>query len=286
MRRGYSRFISALIIGIACLWLWDTIRPEASFWTLGAANINPGRLMSSPAEWLPRLEDWLNHSQKLLSVPLLNWVLIALAGYAGFRRRSRYDVWLFLMALGYFLFHWLNAYPTFDRYMLPLVPLLGILAARSIPERYAIIAGIVLLIGVFSTYDARQDGFHSGNPDGLLNLAAWIDSKPLGTIIYNPCMGWEMGYYRGAWSDKRWVHYPNADIQAQDALLNPDPAPRYFLIPAGNNPQPWITALMDVGFAAELVYAQDNFYVYELTPPWADASAVESSCAAQALDCG
>ena len=277
LKHGKSRFITMLIIGAGMLWLWDTIRPETSFWTLGAAHINPGRLFSSPDEWLPRLSEWLRHSQKLLGWQVINWSSITLGIITAIKKRR--DYLLLLMASGYFAFHWFNAYPTFDRYMLPLVPLLAILAARAIPPRYVWITGLILLISIFTTYDPRES-----NSNGYITVSAWLNDKPLGTIIYNPLLGWEMGYYKGAWSDKRWVHYPEPEIQAQDALLNPDPAPRYFLIPA-ENPQPWITALQEVEFSVTLVYEQDNLLVYELIPPWGDASGVESSCAAAALGC-
>ncbi|PJF22651.1 MAG: hypothetical protein CUN56_04930 [Phototrophicales bacterium] len=267
--RGISRFLLVLGVGIISLWLWDAIRPQVSFWVLGAAHINPGRIISSPMEWLPRLQNWLNHCQQLLGAPWINWLLIVLVIFTGFKHRHPHDLKLFLMVSGYFVFHWLNAYPTFDRYMLPMVPLLAILAARAIPNHYMPIATLLIMMSLFSRYNPRQDALHGQNPDTLINLATWLDSKPLGTIIYNPWLGWEMEYYRGAWSNKRWVYYPNAMIQAQDAQLNPDPAPRYFIIPFDHvhDPQTWLQALIDAGFVVQLAYAQGGFHIYELIPP-------------------
>ena len=49
----------------------------------------------------------------------------------------------------------------------------------------------------------------------LMRLARHLNGKPVATVIYDPWLGWELGYYLGVWHDKRRVHYPDADVHWQ-----------------------------------------------------------------------
>lgn len=274
-----SRMVSALAFGFGLLILWDAIRPETSLFTLGSINISQGRSLASPGEWLPRLAEWLHLGRHLLSAAPITAALIALAILLLLLRRRVVDWALALFCLGFFVFHWIGAFFTFDRYLLPLVLPLGLLAASSLTtlgQRYILqprwvgaFLGIFIVATAMTTHDPRADVFRSSTQDGYIRLADWINDKPLGTIIYDRWLGWEMGYYRGAWSDKRWVYYPDAQLLADDALLNPDTAPRYFIAPddGSRDVTPWLDALAGNGFEISVAYQQDLFIVYQVCPP-------------------
>lgn len=272
----------ALATGLALLLVWDMIRPETSLFTLGSINISQGRVLSPVDEWGARFATWARHGTHLMGTTALTGFIL-LVGWAGaIKRRAGVDVMLLAMAAGYFLLHWLAAFYTFDRYLLPLVPLLGLLAARTLAavNRAALLAGIwaaIILLGTAGYHDPRADVYRSTQTDGLIQLASYLNSRRLGAIIYDRWMGWEMGYYMGAWSDKRRVYYPDPVIQARDALLNPDPAPRYFVAPDNQDVTVWLGAFHAAGFNTRLDYNVGGFKVYEIIPPWAESSGASAA---------
>ncbi|MFW5692522.1 MAG: ArnT family glycosyltransferase [Chloroflexota bacterium] len=281
---GIFRFGLTFAGGLLALLIWDAARPETSVFTLGSINISQGRLVMPPDTWLPRLETWLNHADGLLGPAWLTPALVAYGVIPALFRRRPVDLALVVTAGGLFFLHWIGAFHTFDRYLLVLVPLLIVLTARTVysswtqlPPRlqHPVLASLLIIAavtaGISAEHDPRADVFRPTSPDGYSRLADWLNAKPLGTIVYDRWLGWEMGYYRGAWSDKRWVYYPDAPGLADDALLNPDPAPRYFVAPDDptRDVQPWLDALRLRGFTVTLTYDQDALHAYEIIPPWA-----------------
>jgi hypothetical protein len=130
---------------------------------------------------------------------------------------------------------------------------------------------VIGLLGILPALDAANGrvpaGGDQGKHAGIDALADYLNGKPLGTIIYDHWLGWELGYYIGTWSDKRRVYYPTPAALAADARLQPDPAPRYFPVPADQPVTPWLDALRSAGFIVSLVYDDGRFRVYELIRP-------------------
>ena len=115
--------------------------------------------------------------------------------------------------------------------------------------------------------------------DGIDRVAAYLNERALGAIVYDRWLGWELGYYMGAWSDKRRVYHPTPRTLAADAVQQRDPAPRYFSVPNDAPYAAWLRALSDAGFDVQIGLRLPLFTVYELIPPsWVGcASTVESS---------
>lgn len=191
-------------------------------------------------------------------------------------------------ALAYFLLHWLTAFNTYDRYLLPIIPLMALLVGGTLDRRYAILnkkflsvssvplwlkftfVTTITVILLFS-----QTGFPSDDRarnHEIVALADFLNAQPLGAIIYDHWLGWEMNYYISAWSDKRRVYYPDARILAEDALKNPDPAPRWWIAPRTKASEfdVWLDALAEAGFTHTLEYESPMVVAYRLIPPWAD----------------
>ena len=291
----WLKFLLSFLAGVGLLLLWDKVRGETSIFALAAVNNNPGRVFAAPDEWLPRLSAWLAHASVIFGGGglTLGFVIIGMAGVV--KNRQRVDLILALYIAGYGLLHWLAAFNIYDRYLLPLVPLLALLAARGmalgwgkdmiyhVPTKLFRVCLILAMLALsIMAYRAADTIHHANEVDsgGILALADFLNSKPLGTIIYDHWLGWEMGYYLSAWTDKRRVYYPMPEIQAEDALSNPDPAIRYLIAPMDENAPLWVNIMEKQGFRASLAYQCGGFVAYALIPPWAspdDASAESSS---------
>jgi 4-amino-4-deoxy-L-arabinose transferase-like glycosyltransferase len=289
--RSALRFGLALAAGIGLLLAWDAVRPGTSVFALAAAHNDPERLLVTPGEWLPRLGTWLDHTGWLLGPPLITAGLVVtglaawLTGDGSSHRRTDRLLWGYI--LGYVALHWLAAFNTYDRYLLPLVPLLAIVCGRGVlwlwglsvghrRRRFLWLAVLILCVPVMiaGAYQAAREqteiareGREFIDSGDIIALADHLNAKPLGTIIYDHWLGWELGYYLGAWTDKRRVYYPAPAALATDARRNPDLAPRYLVAPVGVPVEPWLQALAEVGFA---ITPEDNptgFIIYRLIPP-------------------
>jgi 4-amino-4-deoxy-L-arabinose transferase-like glycosyltransferase len=293
------RFSLPIFACFVLLAIWDSARmQESSIWTLALANNDPSGLIHVDAA-LPRLLIWVRYAGHFfgsawLTALLLGMGLIGLVwkiGAVPFRRSARIDLILLVYSVGYFLLHWLVAVPTHDRYLLPLLPPLILLVARglnqiqknvsprfretenqrlfifSVPLSLCISAILFFSSALNATQSRIDVGGDRGQHQGIDLLGAYLDSKPLGTIVYDHWLGWELGYYLGTWSNKRLTYYPNAGALTADAIIQTDPAPRYFPAPARAALDPWLGQLAAAGFKIALEYRTQYFVVYRLIPP-------------------
>ena len=281
-RRWLLRFMATLLACIFALLMWDSLRPDTSLFTLAAVNNNPELFFVRVNELLPRLEIWLGYLQWMLGSAWLTVPLMA-AAIIGFRPNKSNPLMLLIMGyvLLYLLGHWLIAFNTYDRYMLPIVPLVIVLVGNGLSKtsanmpptslrQYALIALCMALIwtGLQASQgkiDLGRDGVPRQNT--MIELSEYLNSKPLGSIIYDRWLGWELGYYMGAWTDKRRTYYPEPKVLAEDALLNPELAPRYFVSPVHIEIDEWLDALQQAGFEISLDYATNDYRVYVLSHP-------------------
>lgn len=295
--RMMRRFIVAFSIGFALLLLWDALRTKpGTIWALAAPRTNPGRLIRSN-EVLPHLLKYLDFAGWMFGYPLLTALLALTASAAAAVRMQRQrdaltaviDVLLLAYLFGYVFFHWLVAFPVYDRYLLPLLPILALLVARGIDWAlnglffhlksaafsraflWLVLGGsvgILLFLGAWSVGDgAVPIGGDQGANAGINDLAAYLNAKPFGTIYYNYWLGFELDYYMGYWTDKRRVYYPAPHVLVEDALRNADPLPRYFVAPTSVSVERWLEAMQQAGFGVRLDYESVNFVVYELHLP-------------------
>jgi 4-amino-4-deoxy-L-arabinose transferase-like glycosyltransferase len=278
-RRWLLHWGAALVLGLALLLIWDAARPETSIFTLAAENNDPNAFFAAPGEWLPRLKTWLGYAGWLLGPPLLTFPLLMMTAVHILRRGERFDRLLGGYGLTYFCLHWLIAFNTYDRYLLPLVPLLAILAARAIttirlPQAptyvlMTIATALLLITGIQISqwnFDLGRDHHPLDREGAIIAAADHLNQKPLATIIYDPWLGWEMDYYLGPWSNKRRVHYPTPQALVTDAVENPEAEPRYLIAPTTQTITPWLSALDVAGFEIKLDYENNRVAVYRLTP--------------------
>lgn len=293
--RRMLRFLIGLSIPLLMLLAWDSVRPGDSLFALAAFNNDPERLIRSDEVW-PRLTAWLSHAQALLgpgwltAVLLLNSILATLIRIVRQprQRETILDVVLLTYVVAYGLLHWLVAFNTYDRYLLPLLPPVILLAARGmgymfmsvrarhvVPLRYATV-GLFTLALLFPAIEASERrglvGTLYRDYTGIDQLADYLNAQPVATVIYDRWLGWELRYYLGQWHDKRMVYYPTPELLVRDALALCEIGPRYFPAPADKSVERWLEVLSEAGFGITQSYASPQFVVYEIMPPQRDCS--------------
>jgi 4-amino-4-deoxy-L-arabinose transferase-like glycosyltransferase len=263
-----------ILAGVALVFVWDAARGQAvGIFAQASANNNPERALVGVEELLPRLRAWLAYGLWLVGVggALVAWQ----------RRGSRKARALLAFALAYFAAHIILPFNLYDRYLLPLLPLVCVLAAGALARlplrvRVAALAGCAALalsaysghtpIGALASAVRDDAAFMGGADYAQIDAAAdFLNAQALGAIIYDRWLGWQLGYYLGAWTDKRRVYYPTPRELAAGAAAQPDPAPRYLIVPAGAPYAPYLEALRGVGFAARRLWEGGAFRIYVLT---------------------
>jgi 4-amino-4-deoxy-L-arabinose transferase-like glycosyltransferase len=291
------RLLLPITLSVVLLSAWDTSRAEETgMWALAAENNDPGGFVRAD-ELVPRLLSWGGYIGHFIGIAWLTSIFITLAFAALASRLTQkprektvyIDLILLFYSLAYIAFHWLVAFPTHDRYPLLILPLIVLLVARGInwawngliqrvsgTQQQSLTNFSVALLLCFSVlcfFPSALDavnrqisiGGDHGEYAGIGELGAYLDAKPLGTIVYDHWLGWELGYYLGTWSDKRLTYYPDAASLAETARLQPDPAPRYFVAPIDTPVEDWLQALREAGFQVIPDFQTERQIVYRLT---------------------
>ena len=280
-RRGWLKLLLPLLLCVGVLLLWDAARTETSIFLQAAVNNAPADLLAAPAYWFERLLLWLRMSAWLLGPPLVT-ALVMLASIASlFTRahaghRSALPPAFMLALFIYLTVHIIFNFNIYDRYVLLALPLVIVLAAGGLARlsralaRFQLGAALAALIALGGLWTMQADlpiGASHAAYAGIDRLAAHLNSKPVATVIYDPWLGWQLGYYLGQWHDKRRVHFPSPSELAAGALALDEAGARYFVAPVDEPHEVWLAALRAAGFPVSQDYARDRFAVYRLTPP-------------------
>ncbi len=264
---------------------WDSLRwhVQPSFWD--RSLITYGGLEMLPlSAWPQRLADWAKLLSHVFASPLLNGLLLIglplLLWLAVHHRRSRrsthsafripslrvyelraaYDLLFILYVVAYLLLHLAVSFQVWDRYLLPLVPLLCLLLARSIRclsslahrlyDRFrvsnhqypisnthspisniqhpisSLIIGSLLILLIRPAYLGATSqlpvGGDHGAYQGIDHLAAYVRAHlPPGSTLYYHWLGWHYGYY--LWdATVETVWYPDPESLAKQAAEDDD----------------------------------------------------------------
>lgn len=285
-RRDWLRLgLPAIALGAALL-IWDGARPEASIFAQAAVNNLPETWLVEPALWRPRLEHWLGRGLWLLGPPLATGALLLGAAFvsasrwgrgASRNRALRVERVLLLYIVGFLGAQVVLPFNLYDRYLLLILPPLVLLVAGSLARARIAAArgqglrfGLAALIAAGGLWSLNAGWTVGGDPgayEGIDALAGHLNAKPVATVIYDPWLGWELGYYLGTWHDKRRAHYPTAAALAAGALALDETGDRYFVAPVDQPHGEWLAALDEAGFGVTLDYERDRFIAYRLTVP-------------------
>lgn len=267
----------------AALLIWDGARLEASIFLQAAVNNSPETWRVAPALWAGRLGLWIEHGLWLLGPPLATGgVLLGAAGVAGLRAGERSRLLLaegtmLLYIIGFLGAHVVLKFNLYDRYLLLILPPLILLVAGQLARlplsgaragglRWGL-AALIAAGGIWSLNAGSTIGGDRSGYEGIDALAAHLNAKPVAAVIYDPWLGWELGYYLGQWQDKRRVHYPTAAALVAGALALDEIGDRYFVALVDQPHDNWLAALRRAGFAVNIDYERDRFIVYRLTVP-------------------
>lgn len=273
----------ALVTG-AVLW-WDAARDQRpGFWEQsfisygGLGPAQPTALGERAVEWLRLVgyfwaSPWFNG---LLVAPLGIWLLKTGYRISGIRNRvlgkpdspipdTRYNLALGGFVIGFLLLHWLVGFQVWDRYLLGLVPLLALLAARALEDltgcatrnlsglHRAATLGLILLLMLTLTKPVLQAarseipvGGDHGAYDGIDELAAYVrQNAASGSVLYHYWLGYHYRFYlHGAPLRLHW--YPDPDDLAHDATVYRR-EPRYIAFPSFRDGAPAQAALAQAG---------------------------------------
>ena len=285
----------SLVVGL--VFIWDVVRMAQgaeSFWHMGVTGYGGLRLIW-PHELWTRLRGWIGLARYLFVSPVVNGTLLmglpALVWSALTRRHHTCegftDLLLVSFSLIYFLLHWLWAFPIWDRYLLPLVPVLAVLLARllSLLASYARLAirhsplfivhcslFIFLAFPAFNAAHSRYPvGGDHGAYDGIDEVAAFLRGLPEGAVVYQHWLGWHYKYYLfdvpvylAYWPTPAWL--------AQDVRAFGARNPRYITFPSWESSArvEWALAEVGYGLAPALTTTRRDgtlsFTVYRILP--------------------
>ncbi len=264
------RFCMPIAAGAVLLLLWDVAREAqgaVNVWVMGRANYTPLQItpFSAFADRLTALWATVRH---LFGDALLTVLLLGVGLLSGWRSRL-FAFWL----LGFLGLHLLLTLNLFDRNLLVLLPPAALLVASGLAHiirSHFLPVALALLMLPFA-WQAAAGGYELGGDRGLHHgidrLAAYLNEKPVATVIYDRWLDWELDYYMGAWTDKRRVYYPTPQELAAGALALDEIGTRYFVVPSRVDYAPWLSALRSAGFAVQLDATVGAFRVYALVPP-------------------
>ena len=279
-RKGeWQRWLTGFLPILGVLLAWELARGgqfsllENQYQSFGGV-----RLAWSWELW-PRLEAWAGQWSHVLESPVLEFLLLlVLPPFVALLiehhdRPAALDRLLVLFVFGYFLLHWFVAVPVWDRYVLPILPLLGLVMARfvwrvisyvwpvvseyiELPLRAKHLVFMIPLIliafqaiGIVDAYngdlaiDARREADH-----GAAEIGQVLADAPYGTVLYDHWYSWQWRYHL---FDKRvfvsWFPDPAALVEDL-SVFGTDEYPRYVVLPDSDRARPVIRALKEAQY--------------------------------------
>lgn len=270
-RRDLWGLLWGFLLPVALVTWWDSLRWQwrPSFWERSAAAYGGVGLI--PLSALPRqTAAWAELLGFLFGSPpfaLALAITLPLTVRAAWRTRhmpvGRFDLLLLAMVLGYLALHLATTFAPWDRYALPLVPLLALLWARGLQHgirwllaaspqppqasgpalrsgRHLTAAAAILLAGAALQATTLAVGYrlpvgdHRAY-DGAAAVAAYLRRQhPDGAILYHHWLSWHYEFYLHATPvELRWWETP-ADLAAK-AAAEQSSRPQFFAVPAGRD---------------------------------------------------
>jgi 4-amino-4-deoxy-L-arabinose transferase-like glycosyltransferase len=282
---------------VALVFAWDAVRVGKGadgFWRVGVVGYGGLRLIWPQEVWR-RMRDWLGLLHYVFVSPAINaLVVIGLPVLVciGLLRRARArtafaDLLLVSFVLIYLLVHWLVAFPAWDRYLLPLVPILAVLLGRIVrigasrprfPARswrasasgflLALLLTVPALKAAAGRYPIGRDRVAYQGIDGVVSF---LSRLPEGSVVYHHWLGWH--YHHALFDGPVYLAYwPSPAWLARDVQAFGHREPRYVAFPAWESAARVSRALSDVGYALEpaLTTARSDgspsFAVYAIRP--------------------
>lgn len=259
---------------------WDSLRwhNRPSYWDQSLRTYG-GVALVLLVEWPQRAAEWLRQMGYLSGAPVISALLLFAAGIAALPDRVKADSrdrrsrWTFLLAgyvLSYLLVHLIFSFQPWDRYLLPVLPLICILAGLGLLDGWSMLQRrlpmgaakwVPALVGPILIYAASL-GVTAHIPvgsdirayEGVAEAAHFLAQQPAGTTVYYDRLGWHLGYYLYDLPIERsWYDGPAklAREAARVAREQPD-TPQWLMLPRWrlDSLEALGDALADQGFVA------------------------------------
>ncbi len=242
----------------AALVYWDVIIrvDQPGFLVTQAAHYSGGLRLVGLPEVLPRLQTWLGLLQYTTASAVLNLLIAAGAILLLVRavwhwrheESALLDGALLIYATGYLLLHTIVGFGLWDRYLLPLVPVVALLLARvlllplAVPffargqGAYGLLAALFLTSALLRPAGAALRhtyplGSDDGRSQGIEDVAAYFRSHvPDGAIVFHQTLGWHLAFYMFGYP-YQFPYYPDAAYLGDYVARVPD-TPMYIILPA------------------------------------------------------
>lgn len=284
------------LVALSVIW-WDLARVQRPGFFEQSLISYGGLALARPETLAERAVDWLHLAGSFWTSAWFNLLLLLALGIwlVGSRLTSilpaptRVDLILLVFALGFLALHWLVGFQVWDRYLLGLIPLIALLAARAFValgdaihsprwrNLYGITLALVLSVMLMAPVlqAVRSDlplGGDHGAYDGIDDLAAYMQARiPAGSVLYHYWLGYHYRFYLyGAPLRLHW--YPDLQDLAHDAYIYRR-EPRYIAFPAWHDGSQATTALAQQGIVLTPVLettrrdGTTSFRLYRLEGP-------------------
>jgi 4-amino-4-deoxy-L-arabinose transferase-like glycosyltransferase len=297
--RSWARWCAGLLPLLAAVWGWEAARTgQFTLWSQQMQNFGGIRLIWS-WELLPRLRSWLEQLHSILGngtlfaiLLLMFWLIFKKPGR---NYKYRLDCWLALFTVSYLVLHWILAVPVWDRYLLPLAPIVALLVGRFlddliskygffnaepqrrkeitfVPLRLSVhfLALVLLVFMLHGGWQARNGRYPIGGSStadqGAAEIAEMLADVPFGTVLYDHWFSWQWRYHL---FDSRvfvsWFPHPQALITDLTAFIDENDI-RYLVLPDSDQAVPVLRTVTDAGFVLEIVptTAESGMILYRI----------------------
>ena len=255
-RKSPFSLLGHWVLVVALAFGWDAVRVlqgATSFWQMGVVGYGGLRLIW-PQELWTRLQDWFGLMRYLFASPMVNGFLLlgvpVLVSIGTLRHpRERFffaDILLAFFVLSYLLFHWLVALPVWDRYLLPIVPVLAVLLGRvgrraaswlsflRVPWRMGVVGVLLVILLSVPALQASTSRYPIGQEraayEGIEKVASFLSRLPEGSVVYHHWLGWQ--YHYTLWDAPVYLAYwPTPAWLVRDVEVFGDREPRYIVFP-------------------------------------------------------
>jgi 4-amino-4-deoxy-L-arabinose transferase-like glycosyltransferase len=288
-RPMWRRWLCGAIIPVAFVLVWAVVRTGPPLWAVQATNYGGVRLAWSWELW-PRLEELAKLGGAMVGSPVLGFaLLLAFPVFLALLIYDRdwptaYDQLLLLFIIAYIEIHWFLNISIWDRYLLPLVPLVALLfgqfgtrvisfvgptlGAASRVEKLRIVSLLFLVILLIPpALAARHGAFPLGGlrsaDEGAAQIAVSLSDAPPGTVLYDHWYSWQWRYHFFDTSVYvSWFADPAA--LAADLRTFGSQGTRFIVLPANETAAPIHHVVTGVGYRLKRVEAAGNMVLYRL----------------------
>lgn len=274
--RNWGQSIVAALFPIGLLVLWDETRLAQSLFTLGSHNNNPNRLIRSD-EVLPRADQWLQDLALFAPTATVALLLVGLGlVWLVISARQRYpggvvSWWIVSYGVAYLGWHWLIAFPIYDRYLLPLLPF-GLMVVGSgvawLYEHWQRLTQLLIVGGLIGAWQPATTAIHLTDPpvgQQVDVVSQLLKTDYPGQIVYDYSLGWQLRWYLGQRPPVQVVFFPAPEQLAQH--MQHDDGIRYLIAPDRSNAEPWIALLAANGIQSRTIYDHNDVVLIEVRPP-------------------